>query len=53
MKKKVEENLNAREVKIEVPLTFEIKEEVKVDPITLAFKQEEKKFEEMEIVHKK
>jgi hypothetical protein len=43
MKKKVEENLNAREVKIEVPITFEIKEEIKVDPITLAIKLEAKK----------
>jgi len=42
MKKEVEENLNAREVKIEVPITFEIKEEVEVDPITFAIKEEAK-----------
>jgi len=53
MKKEVEENLNAKEVKIEVPITFEIKEEVEVDLITFAIKGEAKKLEEMEIVHKK
>jgi hypothetical protein len=53
MIKEVEVNLNAREVKIEIPITFEIKEEVKVVPITFAIKKEAKKLEEMEIVHKK
>jgi hypothetical protein len=53
MKKEVEVNLNAREVKIEDPITFEIKEEVEVVPITFAIKDEIKKLEEMEIIHKK
>jgi len=53
MKKEVEVNLNAREVKIEDPITFEIKKEVEVVPITFAIKDEIKKLEEMEIVHKK
>jgi hypothetical protein len=43
MKKKVEVNLNAREVKIVVLITFEIKEEVEVVPITFAIKDEIKK----------
>jgi hypothetical protein len=40
----------AREVKIEVPTTFDIKEEVKTIPTTFEIKEEVEKLEEVEIV---
>jgi hypothetical protein len=41
--KEIKVDSNAREVKIEIPITFEIKEEVKAVPITFAIKEEVEK----------
>lgn len=43
-------NFIAREVKIEVPTTFDIKEEVETIPTTFEIKEEVEKLEEVEIV---
>ncbi len=41
--KEIKVNSNAREVKINIPITFEIKEEVETVPITFAIKEEVEK----------
>jgi hypothetical protein len=49
IKKEIEINFNARDIKIEIPATFEIK----VVPITFVIKNEVEKLEEMEIMQEK
>ncbi len=43
-------NFIAREVKIEIPITFDIKEEVETIPTTFEIKEDVEKLEEIEIV---
>jgi hypothetical protein len=50
---KKEVDFDAREVKIEVPITLEIKEEIKIILITFAIKEEIEKLKDVDIVYKK
>jgi hypothetical protein len=53
IKKEVEVDFDAKEVKIEVLATLEIKEEIKIILITFAIKEEVEKLKDVEIVLKK